>query len=315
MRFCYAFRRFSDFPNLENAFDMHPEKISDKFLKRVSDMGFNGIELGMECLDRVQGGLKGLKEFSDKFNNLGVPILAIRAGGLLIDPKSGNETFDRAIRAIKFAEILGSEVINGAISLPNKSPYLNTGSKLIMSSSSTPMGFSYSQNSSRETTLPEYEMLASKYKDICKSAKNSGLKISCEVHQNSPVDNSWSAKLLYDMVEDENFGINPDLGNILWNYDIPEETCEDAIKELAPISNYWHCKNLVRVNHPENQRSVFLRETILSGEIDYRFSIEAMHQSNYSGLMALEGVFAGDQFYSDRLSLNYCKELWSELEN
>jgi len=99
------------------------------------------------------------------------------------------------------------------------------------------------------------------------------------------------------------------------DYDTPEETCEDAIKELAPISNYWHCKNLVRVNHPENQRSVFLRETILGGEIDYRFSIEAMHQSNYSGLMALEGVFAGDQFYSDRLSLNYCKELWSELEN
>ncbi len=48
---------------------------------------------------------------------------------------------------------------------------------------------------------------------------------------------------------------------------------------------------------------------------DYRFAIEAMHDGNYSGLMALEGVPSGDQFYSDKQSLDYCKEIWEDLEN
>ena len=63
MRFCYAFRRFSDYPYLGNAFDMDPDKLTDKFLNRVNEMGFDGIELGMECLDRIEGGERGLKEF------------------------------------------------------------------------------------------------------------------------------------------------------------------------------------------------------------------------------------------------------------
>ena len=232
----------------------------------------------------------------------------------MIDPKSGEENIIRARRALKFGKILKSEVINGAISQPDKSPYLDTGSSLISSKEVTHNGLPYSQNSSRETSLPEYDMLSEKYQELCDEAKDYGLNISCEVHQNSPIDNSWSAKLLHSKVERDNFGINPDLGNIIWNYDIPEERTEDAIKELAPISNYWHCKNMTRVNHPENRRSVFIRGNILGGEIDYRFAIEAMHDGNYDGLMALEGVFDGDQFYSDKQSLDYCKEIWSDLE-
>ena len=121
MRFCYAFRRFSDFPHIGNAFDMDPEKITTKFLKRVKDMGFDGIELGMECLEKIDGGEKGVKEFAKKLNDNGVPLVAIRSGGLMIDPKSGHENYERIIRSFKFAKIFKSEVINGAISIPPKS--------------------------------------------------------------------------------------------------------------------------------------------------------------------------------------------------
>ena len=91
MRFCYAFRRFSDYPYLGIATDLDPKRLTDKFLKRVEKMGFDGIELGMECLDRVEGGENGLKEFEKRLSDLGTPVLAIRSGGLMIDPKSGEE--------------------------------------------------------------------------------------------------------------------------------------------------------------------------------------------------------------------------------
>ena len=143
MRFCYAFRRFSDYPYLGNAFDMDPKRLSDKFLNRVKEMGFDGIELGMECLDRV-GGEKKLSELATRLESFGTPVLAIRSGGLMIDPKTGEENVERVKRAIKFAKILNSEVINGAISGPPKSPYIDTGSKLIASASANQAGFYYS---------------------------------------------------------------------------------------------------------------------------------------------------------------------------
>ena len=73
MKYCYAFRRFSDYPYLGNAFDMDPERITSKFLSRVKDMGFDGIELGVECLEKINGGEKGIKEFAKKLEEL-IPI-------------------------------------------------------------------------------------------------------------------------------------------------------------------------------------------------------------------------------------------------
>ena len=51
MRFCYAFRRFSDYPYLGNAFDMDPKRLTDKFLKRVEKMGFDGIITWLQEID------------------------------------------------------------------------------------------------------------------------------------------------------------------------------------------------------------------------------------------------------------------------
>ena len=55
-------------------------------------------------------------------------------------------------------------------------------------------------------------------------------------------------------------------------------------------------------------------QPIVGGEIDYRFAVEAMHNADYDGFMSIEGVFGGDQYYSDKISLEYCKNLWKELE-
>ena len=107
--------------------------------------------------------------------------------------------------------------------------------------------------------MKDYETLADALQAGCDVAADSGVVITIEVHQNSLVDNSWSALLTHDMVDRPNFGINPDLGNIYWCYDEPEESMEDAIVALAPVSKYWHCKNMYRVHHPENHRAVYVR--------------------------------------------------------
>ena len=82
-----------------------------------------------------------------------------------------------------------------------------------------------------------------------------------------------------ELIDSPNIFLNPDLGNIYWCYDIPEESTEDAIVALAPHSRYWHCKNLKRVYIPENEHSIFLRTALPDGDIDYRFAITAMKEA------------------------------------
>jgi sugar phosphate isomerase/epimerase len=107
----------------------------------------------------------------------------------------------------------------------------------------------------------------------------------------------------------ESVGANPDLGNIYWQYEAPEETTEAAIVALAPRAVYWHCKNLRRLHIPELHRSFFQRVPLPDGDVDYRFAISAMLDAGYDGFLAIEGAQFGDQLSLDRRSLDYVKEL------
>ncbi len=309
MRFCYAHRRFTLYPDTLNSWDLTPDAYNGPFLKRVRDIGFNALEVGGEVIEKTGGSESKVKEFGKRVAGEGLPIGCVRAGGTLTDAQHGPKNQERQMRAIQFAGWVGAEVVNGALSAPSRYPGHPAGSK-----PGSQYGWPVSQDSSKDAMMYDYEALAKAFQTACDRASNWGVNISVEVHQNSLVDNSWSALHIHKMVGRRNFGINPDLGNVYWTYDVPEESTDECIKKIAAISVYWHCKNLMRVYHPENQRSVFLRVPLQEGEIDYRFAISAMAAAGYKGYMAIEGAWAGDQFYADQKSLEYSKGIWAEFE-
>ena len=304
MRFCYAFRRFGCYPQNLNVWDLHPEAFTDNFLARVARMGFDGIEVGAEMLDRVEGGETGVRDFGRRLADAGAPVVSIRSGGSFIDPRRGRTNRERQLRAVQYAGWLGAEVVNSAMSSPPRYEIAGTGT-----------GRPKSQDSSRDARMMEFEGIAAAWQVACDLGADLGVALSVEVHQNSQVDNSWSALLLNELIDRENFGVNPDLGNVAWTYDVPEEAYEDAIAAMAPAANYWHCKNLLRIHHPENRRTVFLRVPLADGEIDYRFAAEAMHAAGYTGFTVIEGAMGGgDQWSADQSSLDYMKGVWADLE-
>ncbi len=309
MRFCYAHRRFTLYPDSLNSWDLTPDNYNAAFLKKVKDIGFDALEVGAEVIEKTGGSERQVKEFGKRLAGAGLPIGCVRAGGTLTDAKHGPRNREHQMKAIQFAGWTGAEVVNGALSAPSRYPGNPPGSRPGSNS-----GWPVSQDSSREAMQYDFEALARAFQSACDRAANWGVNISVEVHQNSLVDNSWSGALIHKQVDRKNFGLNPDLGNVYWTYDVPEESCDDSIKKLATISVYWHCKNLMRVYHPENERSVFLRVPLPDGEIDYRFAMSAMHGAGYKGYMAIEGAWAGDQFYGDQKSLDYSKAIWAELE-
>jgi sugar phosphate isomerase/epimerase len=223
--------------------------------------------------------------------------------------KTGPQNRVRLNDAIDYAGWSGAEVVNGAMSAPARVPGHPPGA-----APGSASGWEVSQDSSRDALLNMYDELAGVFQAACAKAADVDVNIVVEVHQNSPVDNSWSALLLHGKVDRPNFGINPDIGNILWTYDVPEESFDDAIDKIAPVAKYWHSKNLHRIYHPENNRSVFLRVPLPDGEIDYRYAISAMHKAGYSGYMTIEGAWAGDQWHNDAKSIDYARAIWDELE-
>ena len=308
MRFCYAHRRFTLYPQSVNTWDLSAENYTDEFLARVEELGFDALEVGLEVLMKLETEQK-VRDFASKLEDHGLAVGAIRSGGTLHDARNAPRNRERLDDAIRFSGWSGAEVVNGAMSAPSRHPGHPPGS--VPGSQS---GWPVSQDASRDAMLSVYDVLATVFQAACAKAADVDTNVVVEVHQNSPVDNSWSALLLTEKVDRPNFGINPDIGNILWTYDVPEESSDEAIDRIAPVAKYWHCKNLHRVYHPENSRSVFLRVPLTDGEIDYRYGITAMHNAGYSGYMAIEGSWAGDQWHHDARSLDYVKAIWAELE-
>ena len=253
MKIAYAFRRCASYPYNGPGL---PTDASDRrqFLAKVKEIGFDGIELpAMNLADAAIDTLRA------ELEDAGVPCVAIRGGGGAAHPRVAAGNKKRMEDAVRFAAKVGASVVNSTVTTPPREP----GKK------GTYRGESVSQGSSRYASEADYERTASAVTDVANIAADLGVEISIEVHQNSIVDNSWSALHLLGLIDAPNVGINPDLGNIYWTYDIPEESCEDAIVALAPHVNYWHCKSLYRVHIPELETAIYVQAPLPDGEIDY----------------------------------------------
>ncbi len=297
MKIAYAFRRCASYPYNGPGL---PTDASDRrqFLEKVKEIGFDGIELpAMNIADAAVDTLRA------ELEDAGVPCVAIRGGGGAAHPRVAAANKKRMEDAVHFAAKVGASVVNSTVTTPPREP----GKK------GTYRGESVSQGSSRYASEADYERTASAVTDVANIAEALGVGISIEVHQNSIVDNSWSALHLLGLIDAPNVGINPDLGNIYWTYDIPEESCEDAIVALAPHVNYWHCKSLYRVHIPDLETAIYVQAPLPDGEIDYRFAIAALLDAGYDGYLAIEGVRYGDGFHQDGRSVAYVKSVLAEL--
>ncbi len=297
MKIAYAFRRCASYPYNGPGL---PTDASERrqFLAKAKEIGFDGIELPAMSL-----GDAAVKTLRAELEDAGVPCVAIRGGGGAAHPRVAAANKGRMEDAVHFASKVGASIVNSTVTTPPRDP----------SGKGTYRGESVSQGSSRYASEADYERTASAVADVANIAAELGVEISIEVHQNSIADNSWATLHLLELIDAPNVGINPDLGNIYWTYDIPEESCEDAIVALAPRVNYWHCKSLYRVHIPDLETAIYLQVPLHDGEIDYRFAIAALLDVGYDGYLAIEGVRYGDQFHQDGASVAYVKSVLAEL--
>jgi sugar phosphate isomerase/epimerase len=301
VKLCYALRRGVFYPSQRDEFGtMPPREHRATYLPLVRAMGVEGVEVGVdEHADATSAG-----DLAAELRDAGLSVICVRAGGALAHPQWGPSARRRLECAIQYASWTGASVVNTAMVTPATHPG-GPGSQR--------QGETVSQGASRIASEQDFISTADQLRHYGRMADDAGLRISIEVHQGSIADNSWATVHLLDLVGLDCVGANPDLGNIYWQYEYPEETAEAAIVALAPRAVYWHCKNLRRVHIPELHRSVFQRVPLPDGDIDYRFAISAMTDAGYDGYLAIEGVQFGDQLSQDRRSADYVRGLFAEL--
>lgn len=306
MKIAYAFRRSTVYPFVNNGYGawvLPSEPALTSFFKKVKEVGYDGIELGYEVFGGDGASEDSVKELKKILDDGGAPCVAIRAGGVLSTPMEGQKNLEKLLKSVQIAEWLGVDVVNTALSGPSRNRVLgeNTPGKPIQ------------QGSSQLASYGDFERTAECLRNAGHVAGESGAIVTVEVHQHSIADNSKSTIDLLNMVDSDHVYANPDLGNILWHYDEPEESCEDAILALASRSRYWHCKSLQRVHVPELDRSFFIRVPLPDGDIDYRFAINTMLDAGYDGYLALEGTNTGDHLSKDNRSVEYVRNILTEL--
>ncbi|MBI2940068.1 MAG: sugar phosphate isomerase/epimerase [Chloroflexi bacterium] len=303
MKLCYALRRGVYYPSQRDAFgEMPPKELRPRYLRAVKRLGFEGVEIPSGS---AQGATAAsARELREEMEDAGLPPVAVRGGGAVAHPRLGASVRANVERTLQFASWVGAGVVNLTAVTPPTHPGGPGAART---------GEPVSQGASRLASEDDFQRTADALRALGQVAADFGLQLSIEVHQGSIADNSWSALHLLDLIGLGNVGVNPDLGNVYWQYDLPEETCEAAIVALAPRARYWHCKNLKRVHIPELRRSIYLRVPLPDGDIDYRFAISAMADAGYTGFIAVEGARDGDQLTADGRSAAYVRGLLAEL--
>ena len=308
MKIAYAFRasRLYPFDGRGPGNELPPQPHRDAFLRQVRELGVDGLELGIESFGGIDGVTEAsARDLAGQLADAGTPVACIRGGSGFASPRAAVTARARLEANIRLAAWTGTNLVNTTVSVGYRDPR-QPGAQT---------GAPTSQGGSRMATAEDFERTARGYQALADMAADLGVTISIEVHQNSIVDNSWSALHLLQLIDRPNVGVNPDLGNILWTYDVPEETSEQAIVALAPHARYWHCKNMYRVYLPHDERAVFLLTPLPDGDIDYRFAINAMRAAGYEGYLAVEGVRHGDQLSKDARSVQYVRSLLAEPAN
>jgi sugar phosphate isomerase/epimerase len=305
VKIAYAFRgnRSYPFPGDAPGNELPPEPQRAAYLARVKALGVDGVELGPTSFGGASLTEASARDMAAWLRDQGTPVVCIRGGGGFDNPRTAARNRQHWEQNIKLAAWTGANLVNSTVCTGQRNPR----------AAGMGVGEPLPQNSSRMASTADFEANARELKRLGALAADHGVTISIEVHQHSLADNSWSANHLLDLVDHPSVGVNPDLGNILWNYDVPEESSEQAIVALAPRATYWHCKNLFRVYLPHDERTVFIRTPLADGDIDYRFAIAAMKEANYGGYLAIEGANAGDIMGKDRRSVEFVRSVLADL--
>jgi sugar phosphate isomerase/epimerase len=241
-----------------------------------------------------------------QLNRNGIEPAAIKCGGKdLYSPQVASTNRETVLKAVQAAALIGAKTVSVGISSPVSREAVPEHDRI---------GRKTSPGSSAIAAPQAFEKTADAFRIIADAGSLVGVNISIEMHQNSIADCGQSTMKIHAMVNHPNFGVNPDLGNLVWTYMHPEEDYRDTIALMAPKATYWHMKNMKRVHIPDLERTIFLRGPLWEGYVDFRWAVTEMLRAGYTGYGTIEGCGEGDHLSYVAQGLAYLRRVIEEAE-
>lgn len=244
--------------------------------------GFEAVELEDRWCDAEYMSPRELVELRAAAADAGVALTLKLHYRDLHSPEVAAANEASVLHAIQVAEVLDASIVSiGLLTHPSA-----------LEAASRRLGQPWN-GSGADMPDEVFAITADALRRLADTAADAGIDLSIELHQGSIVDTSTRLLRLLDLVDYVNVGANPDIANNLQTVPPPGETWRDQIERLAPRANYWHVKNLRRVEAP-GRTPVLLRRALHEGEIDYRWAVAVMLANDFNGYVVVEGPGSGD---------------------
>ncbi len=267
--------------------------------------GFDGVELQDNAFGTTAMSDAELEDLAADLRRANLEPAAVKVGGDLYTPAIAAQNEERLYKAIHAAAAIGAKVVSSSIATP-----LN----LMGVPVSERLGRKVSYGSSLRASEEDFVTTTNALRRAAEAAIKAGVIISLEMHTNSLADSSKGTMKLFQMVDHPGLSVNPDVGNLIWGYMVPEEDWRDCLEAMAPHCQYLHLKNIYRLHIPELERTIFKRGPLWEGVVDFRFLLTHMLRLGYNGYGVVEGAESGDHLSYVEQGLHYVRKLLREIE-
>jgi sugar phosphate isomerase/epimerase len=288
--------------------DLYPERYGHasattraRIFRWARRVGFEAVEMEDRWANAEQMSSAELVELRAAAQDAGVTLTLKLHHRDLHSPEvaAANEASVR--RAIEVAETLGAPIVS--IGLPT--------APAVAEAVARRLGRPWNGSGS-DVADEAFTRTAAALRRLADTAADAGVDLTVELHQGSIVDTSSRLLRLLDLVDYANVGANPDIANTLQTVPPPGETWREALEALAPRANYWHVKNLRKIELP-GRPPVLQRRALHEGEIDYRWAVSVMHAASFDGYVVVEGPGSGDHMRAVEEGRHYLRYLLDEI--
>lgn len=152
-----------------------------------------------------------------------------------------------------------------------------------------------------------YRRAVSALHKLGEHAASVGVRVSLELYEDTYLDSgSGATRLLEDCPA---VGLNPDVANLVRKQG-PVESARSILEQTLPHANYWHVKNIMRLEDPQRGLALTAPAPLESGFIDYRDAVHLAIQCGYTGPFVVEH-YGGDGLSVGASNRDYLRRVLS----
>lgn len=219
----------------------------------------------------------------------------------LLDPEHGAANLDYTLRIVEVAAQLGLHRVGVGFH------------PALMDVQKKTTAFWEYRGPADDRTDQNWSLAAEQLGVVCDFAASLKIDVNIELYEDSLFSTSYDADRLASTVARENFGFNPDLGNIIRSATPLREPWLETFRACLPHMTYWHLKNYSRSSPTPEGPFAVAPTTLGEGAIDYRLAVREAISAGYTGPFIVEH-YGGDALWIQEQGRRYLERLIRDVQ-